>query len=191
MKKIIFKLYYKAELFKIISLKRIFGLSYVLNALIYCWKNNINKILRYYGASIGSDNYFKGFLIIDNPNLLDTKLAFNNIIIGNNCYIGKNIFFDLANKIIIADDVVISAGVTIMTHSDVGDRVLNQYYKRVCEPVKIGKGTWIGTNVTILTGVEIGENCVIAAGSVVKNNIKNYSMVAGVPAKVKKDIRFI
>jgi len=189
MKKIIMNFYYFIEFSKIISFKKIFGLNYVLNSLRYCWKNNIDKLLKYYDATIGENNHFKGSLTIDNPNLLNSSKAFINIKIGNNCYIGKNVFFDLANKIIIKDEVVISAGVTIMTHADVGDRVLNQYYKRVCEPVHIGKGTWIGVNVTILSGVIIGEYCVIAAGSVVRENVEDFSMVAGVPATFKKDIR--
>jgi len=189
MKKNIMKFYYFVEFIKVIIFKNFFGLNSVINALMYCWKNNIVKILEYYGATVGINNHFKGSLIIDNPNLLHSSNAFVNLYIGDNCYIGKNVFFDLANEIIISNEVVISAGVTIMTHADVGDRALKKYYKRLCEPVEIGKGTWIGANVTILSGVTIGEYCVIAAGSVVKENIKSFSMAAGVPAKFKKDIR--
>ena len=189
MKKIIFNFYHMIEFFKVISLKKFFSLNYVINSLRYCWKDNISKILKHYGATIGENNHFKGSLNIDNPNLLNTAYAFKNITIGKNCYIGKNVFFDLANEVLIDHDVIISAGVTIMTHSDVGNRGMQKYYKRVSAPVTIGKGTWVGVNVTILAGVVIGEYCVIAAGSVVKDNIKSYSMVAGVPAKIKKDIR--
>ena len=189
MKKIILQLYYSLEWAKMLIFGKIFGLHYVMNTLLYSRKNHIEKILKYYGAHVGRDNHFKGFFMVDNHNISNNSEAFKNIIIGDNCYIGKNVFFDLANEIIIGDDVVVSANVTIMTHADVGERSFKKYYTRVCEPVHIGKGTWIGANVTILAGVHIGEHCVIAAGSVVKEDVMNFSMVAGVPAKFKKDIK--
>lgn len=52
--------------------------------------------------------------------------------------------------------------------------------------ISIGAGTWIGASVTILNGVQIGDGCVIAAGSVVAADIPNNSLAAGVPAKVKR-----
>jgi len=179
----IFRIY---KFIKIIFLKNIFGIDYVINKLLVCEKSNIPKILRFYGAKIGKKNNFKGGLIVDNANIRDSKKAFYNIEIGDNCYIGKNVFLDLANKIIIEDEVVISAKATILTHEDVGNRGMQKYYKRVCAPVRIGKGSWIGANGTILAGVRIGEYCVVAAGSVVKDDIESFKMVAGIPAKVKK-----
>jgi virginiamycin A acetyltransferase len=52
--------------------------------------------------------------------------------------------------------------------------------------VEIGNACWIGDNVTILSGVKIGNGVVIAAGAVVTKSIPNYAVVAGVPAKVIK-----
>ena len=52
------------------------------------------------------------------------------------------------------------------------------------EPVTIGNDVWIGGKVTITPGVTIGNNVVVAAGSVVTKNVPNNSLVAGVPAKV-------
>jgi acetyltransferase-like isoleucine patch superfamily enzyme len=53
-------------------------------------------------------------------------------------------------------------------------------------PVEIGNACWIGDNVIILSGVKIGNGCVIAAGSVVTKSIEPYSIVGGVPAKLLK-----
>lgn len=52
--------------------------------------------------------------------------------------------------------------------------------------IHIGENCWIGAKVTILDGVTIGPNCVIAAGAVVTKNIPAYAVVAGVPARVIK-----
>lgn len=53
-------------------------------------------------------------------------------------------------------------------------------------PVIIGNDVWIGYHATILSGVNIGNGAVIAAGSVVVNNIPDYAIAAGVPAKIIK-----
>jgi maltose O-acetyltransferase len=54
------------------------------------------------------------------------------------------------------------------------------------KPVEIGSNVFIGLNVTILKGVSIGDNSVVAAGSVVVSSIPQNSLAAGVPAKVVK-----
>jgi acetyltransferase-like isoleucine patch superfamily enzyme len=53
--------------------------------------------------------------------------------------------------------------------------------------IKIGQDCWIGAKVTVLAGVEIGAHSVIAAGSVVTKSVPEYSVVAGVPARVLKN----
>lgn len=55
-------------------------------------------------------------------------------------------------------------------------------------PIKVGDNCWFGANVTVLQGVTIGSGCVIAAGSVVTEDLPNNCLAAGVPAKVKKFI---
>lgn len=56
------------------------------------------------------------------------------------------------------------------------------------KPITVGKNCWFGANVSVMPGVTIGNGCVIAAGSVVTQDIPDNSMVAGVPAEVKKTI---
>ena len=55
-------------------------------------------------------------------------------------------------------------------------------------PVVIGENVWIGSNATILPGVTIGDNSVVAAGAVVTKVVPENTVVAGVPAKVVKKI---
>lgn len=55
------------------------------------------------------------------------------------------------------------------------------------EPIRIGDNCWFGTNVTILPGVQIGNNCIIGAGSIVTKSFVGHSMIiAGNPAKIIK-----
>lgn len=54
--------------------------------------------------------------------------------------------------------------------------------------ISIGSNCWIGSKVTMLDGVQVGDNCVIAAGSVVTKSFANNSLVGGVPAKLLKAI---
>ena len=57
------------------------------------------------------------------------------------------------------------------------------------KPVVIGDDVWIGANAVILPGVTIGRHVVVAAGAVVTKDVPEYSIVAGVPAKVIKKMR--
>ena len=54
----------------------------------------------------------------------------------------------------------------------------------ILKPVTIGRRVWCGTNVTIIAGVTVGDDVVIAAGSLVRENVPSNSIVAGVPARV-------
>lgn len=57
------------------------------------------------------------------------------------------------------------------------------------KPIVIKKKAWLGAGVTVLPGVTIGENAVVAAGAVVSKDVPRNAIAAGVPAKIiKKDI---
>ncbi len=149
-------------------------------------KRFIAIILRRFGADIQTPVNFNGHIIIDNAS--ESEKPFQNLIIGKNCFIGTGAFFDLPGKIILEENVVISAGVKILTHQDCGDRPMSQYYPRKVADVKIGKNVWIGLNAIVLAGVTIGENSVIAAGAVITKNIEPFTVVAGNPAKLIKKL---
>ena len=55
-------------------------------------------------------------------------------------------------------------------------------------PISIGNNVWIGGHSVILPGVTIGDGAVIAAGSVVTKSVSPRTLVAGNPAKIKKEI---
>ena len=189
MKIFIFRVYCTIELKRIFLYKQIFGTAYLVNSLRWCWSYNISNILDHYGASIGQNIHFKRNLSIDNFSTHSSKEhIFTNLHIGDNSYMGLNVFLDLAEKIVIGKDTVISSGVTILTHSDVGNRMLQTYYKRIAKEVDIEEGAWIGANSTIMPGVKIGKCAIVAAGSLVLEDVSPYTVVAGVPAIFKKKV---
>ncbi|MOA04038.1 Maltose O-acetyltransferase [compost metagenome] len=55
-------------------------------------------------------------------------------------------------------------------------------------PIHIKKNAWIGANATILSGVTIGQNAIVAAGAVVSKDVPDNAIVGGIPAKIIKTI---
>ena len=107
----------------------------------------------------------------------------SSIKIGRGTIIGDNAVLDGRNGIIIGDNVVFASNVRIWTkqhdHRDPWFRCETQKQ----DSVIIENRVWIGSNVTILHSVHIGEGAVVAAGAVVTHDIPPYTIVAGIPAK--------
>lgn len=110
--------------------------------------------------------------------------------IGSNCNIGDFALIDLVDNVIIENDVAIGPNCTLYTHDHIyTDKDVPSWKGGVIsKPIIIKKEVWIGSGVTILPGVTIGERAVIAAGSVVTKNVESHSIYGGVPAKMIKVI---
>lgn len=108
------------------------------------------------------------------------------LVIGNNVGIAQNCFIQVRGTVIIGNDVMFGPGVSIFSEdhgfADAGTLMLDQPVTR--KGVVIGNNVWIGTRAIILDGVTVGEGSIIAAGSIVKNDVPPFSIVAGVPGKV-------
>jgi acetyltransferase-like isoleucine patch superfamily enzyme len=95
----------------------------------------------------------------------------------------------VAPQLITIEDYVSLAGrVTILTHSDPPEpirKILGE--KDVFKPVTIKRGAWLAVNVTILPGVTIGENSIVASGAVITKDVPPNVMVGGVPARIIRD----
>lgn len=107
--------------------------------------------------------------------------------IGDNTYFTSDVHIECKNNIKIGDNCAVSWGVTIL--DDDHHEIVYDAEDRITKPseVYIGDKVWIGCNVTILKGTRIGNNCVIAAGSVVNGNFPNNSLIGGNPSKVIKE----
>jgi len=127
--------------------------------------------------------------IIDETTTVFTPLYVNygkNTIIGKNVFINFDcVFLDLGG-ITIEDNVLIAPKVSLLTE---GHPVEPQNRQSLTvAPIRVKKNVWIGANATILPGVTIGENAVVAAGSIVNKDVPDNTIVGGIPAKIIKTI---
>ena len=88
------------------------------------------------------------------------------VVLGDGCQIGHNVVFATLNHGLSPDD---------RQHT-------------YPAPIVLGKNVWVGSNATILPGVTIGDNAVVAAGAVVAKDVAANTVVGGVPAKFIKEI---
>lgn len=111
---------------------------------------------------------------------------------GKHTKIGRNVFinFDCTfldlGGITIEDDVFIAPKVSLLSE---GHPVSSEdRHSLVPGPIHLKKNAWIGANATILPGVTVGENAVVAAGAVVSKNVPDNTIVGGIPARVIKQL---
>lgn len=116
----------------------------------------------------------------------ETNSGFNpELEIGDRSGVGVNC--RLSGHIVIGNDVMMGPNCIMRTYSHAHDRIDIPMDQQGFEPERvmhIGDDVWIGTNVIILPGVNIGSHCIIGAGAVVTRDVPDYAIVGGVPAKV-------
>lgn len=159
-------------------LKRLDGIE-AINRFLFV-SHHPEFILRRFGASIGKNSRISPYLTIHG-----TETNYSNLQVGNNVHIGKGVFLDLSEKILIQDNVTISMGCKILTHTCLGDSGLSDVYPSAMGRISIGRHSYLGANVTVLhsTG-KIGEFCLIGANSLVRSPIPDKKLALGTPAKI-------
>ena len=109
-----------------------------------------------------------------------------NITIGKNVFINSCCHFQDQGGITIGDGTLIGHSVVLATINHDLRPSMNR--KNHYSPIHIGNHVWIGSNVTILSGVTVGDWSVVAAGAVVTKDVPPMTVVGGVPAKVIRTI---
>lgn len=106
--------------------------------------------------------------------------------IGNRVTMEHGVHISCAESLVIEDDVMIAGHCYISDNNHSFDPQGPSYKKQPSDSkrTRIGAGVWIGQNVCILAGADVGERSVIGAGSVVKGHIPSYSIAVGSPARV-------
>lgn len=126
-----------------------------------------------------------------NPTVLPVFNCDNgrNIHVGENFLVNYNVtILDIA-PVKIGDYVMIGPNTLITTvNHPLSPRKRRQHIGQA-KPVTIGRDVWIGGNCTILPGVTIGNNVVIAAGAVVTKDIPDNCVAGGIPAKVIRELQ--
>lgn len=140
----------------------------------------LSRFINLYGCEIGDESKIGAFVEIQ-----------KNARVGKRCKISSHTF--ICEGVIIEDNVFIGHGVTftndIYPRATTSDGNLQTEADWKVEPTVVRKGASIGSGVTLLCNISIGENAVVGAGSVVTKDVPPHSVVAGNPARVLRYIK--
>jgi acetyltransferase-like isoleucine patch superfamily enzyme len=161
------------------NVKRAMAITAALNRLTF---NDADEIRALFGQLIGK-KVDESFLLI--PPFYTA--GGDEIRVGHNVFINQNCtFYDLGG-LDIADDVMIGPNVSIVTAS----HPLEPSRRRgvtIGKPIVIERNVWIAAGATIIGGVTVGENSVVAAGSVVTKDVPPNTVVGGNPAQIIRSL---
>ena len=160
------------------NVKRAMAITAALNRLTF---NDADEIRALFSQLIGKE-VDESFLLI--PPFYTA--GGDEIRVGHNVFVNQNCtFYDLGG-LDIADDVMIGPNVSIITAGHPLDPL--QRRATIGKPISIERNVWIAAGATIIGGVTVGENSVVAAGSVVTKDVPPNTLVGGNPARVIRSI---
>jgi acetyltransferase-like isoleucine patch superfamily enzyme len=110
-----------------------------------------------------------------------------NIRVGRNVFINQACMLNDIGGIEIGDDVMIGPRVSLLTAGHPLDPVRRRR-QIVAAPIAIERNVWLGAGATVLQGVTIGADAVVAAGAVITRDVPPRTLVAGVPGRVLREI---
>ncbi|MDT2022171.1 DapH/DapD/GlmU-related protein [Methylocella sp. CPCC 101449] len=161
------------------NVKRAMTITAVLNRLTY---NDADEVRALFSELIGK-KVDDSFLLI--PPFYTTGGP--DITIGRNVFVNQNCtFYDLGG-LDIADDVMIGPNVSLITSG----HPVEPSQRRAgvtAKPIVIERNVWIAAGAIIIGGVTVGENSVVAAGSVVTKTVPPNTLVGGNPARIIRSI---
>lgn len=155
----------------------------------------VDSALRCNGAGlihlegVVSFGYKKAPKIGNGEILIQARTTESKIIIGSGTTTSNNISIIACSEIVIGNGCQIGDMVSIYDcdFHEINPETRNDSAGDI-SPIKIGNNVWLGSRVMVLKGVTIGDNSVIAAGSIVTKSIPHNCLAAGIPAKVLRKI---
>ena len=179
------KIFHRNKLYLVVAIlrARFVSLMYIdslrLNGLVLLGRSSSFYCKKGGKIAIGNRCYFFDNVEIQSRGVLS---------FGNDVQVNNFSRIVALKSVKIGSNVTIAQFVTILDHDhkyifDSGEMSLDGYETK---PVSIGDNVWIGDKATILRGVSIGSNVIIAANSVVNKDIPDNCVVGGVPARILK-----
>ncbi len=170
------------------------------------FKTNESELMKYYGydGNIGKIKLRLKFLkswVLHSlaysspiPNFVIKLQRSRGVKIGKNCHFSPYVLIDLLHPelITIEDNVTIGSNSMIFAHVNptTNEFLKNHGYPRTIKPVVIKNGAIISVGCIIIAGVTIGENSIVGAGSVVSQDVPDFCVAVGNPARVIKKIDY-
>jgi acetyltransferase-like isoleucine patch superfamily enzyme len=113
-----------------------------------------------------------------------TKIWGTGLSLADGVIINRNCYFDMSGAITIDENCNVGHGVTFITSAHDMGPPERRCGTLIAKPIRVGSGSWIGSNATIMPGVVIGRGCVVGAGAVVSRNIPDDALVLLRPPQV-------
>jgi len=137
-------------------------------------------LLRSAGLMIGSGARIVG----------GARFHYHTVSLGDACWVGTetHFFSSESARIEIGARVDIAPGCMFNTGSHQKGSHQRRAGRNCASTIRIGDGTWIGMGVQVLDGTTVGAGCIIAAGAVVRGNFPDDVLIAGVPARVVREL---
>jgi len=143
------------------------------------------RLLGLLGAKIGRN------VRVSECQFINLGSGFSNLRLGDDVYIGPGCLIDLEGQVILAKGVTLSPRVSIITHNDPGSfhhSPLIRHFPKTVGGVRIGEYCWIGTGSVVLSGVEIGDQSVVGAMTLVRRSLGGAAVYAGIPARIVRPV---
>jgi len=121
----------------------------------------------------------------EDASIYHNAYVFGDVTVGAGTWIGPFVMLDGSGGLQIGATCSISTGVHIYTHDTVRWALSGGEQEPERAPVRIGACTYVGAQAVVLKGVTIGDHCVVGAGALVNRDVSSYSIVDGVPARVR------
>ena len=138
------------------------------------------RLLRWAGVDVGEGTRIHS----------RAHLETSHVRLGRDVWVGGATFIsgNPGAPVVIGDRVDIAPRVTLITGTHVPGDAQRRAGEGYARGINIGDGTWLGAGSLVLPGVNIGEGVIVAAGSVVTRDVPPHVLVAGVPARIVKEL---